>query len=388
MRVLKVHRWLRHAPSGENTAVELDVALLRAAGHDVHIFDLDDGRSPTSRLGQLAARQQLVKPFLDHQFARCLEEVSPDIVHAHSLYGTIAASIVAVAHRRGIPVVQTIHNYRFRCVEGFYLRDDHPCFECRDARSSLPALRHGCRRRGRLQHASLVVSETVNRRRWEQVDAYIAISAAVAEQLRLDGVDDAKIALIPSVEADSVGSASTTPGRGLAFAGRLSDQKGASLLVAAWCRAASRHTQSLVIAGSGGNEIAVRALAAEEPSITFLGFVSEAQVLEVFSSAAAVAFPSHLEPFGRSAAKALCLGRPLIAVRDSYNGIDVDPSFGWLADERTPASLAAAIDQALADPVELTRRGAAARRVYEQNHHPALFVDRLVDVYARTIAGR
>ena len=46
MRILKIHRWLGQTPSGENTAVELDVALLRAAGHDVQILDLDAGPHP------------------------------------------------------------------------------------------------------------------------------------------------------------------------------------------------------------------------------------------------------------------------------------------------------------------------------------------------------
>ncbi|HLX08186.1 MAG TPA: glycosyltransferase [Thermoanaerobaculia bacterium] len=65
-------------------------------------------RDPRSR-NALASRP------VEHEFARLLDEVRPQLVHVHHLAG-LAASLPAMARRRGIPVLYQIHDWWTPCA--------------------------------------------------------------------------------------------------------------------------------------------------------------------------------------------------------------------------------------------------------------------------------
>ena len=45
------------------------------------------------------------------------------MLHLHNPYPLLSPWVVRTAHAHGVPVVQTVHNYRQVCASGLYFRD-------------------------------------------------------------------------------------------------------------------------------------------------------------------------------------------------------------------------------------------------------------------------
>jgi glycosyltransferase involved in cell wall biosynthesis len=70
-------------------------------------------------------------PRADAIFERVLEEEAPDVVHVQHLH-YFSANFIGIAHRRGIPIVYTLHDYALLCArDGQLRRADGEL--CRDA---------------------------------------------------------------------------------------------------------------------------------------------------------------------------------------------------------------------------------------------------------------
>jgi len=60
---------------------------------------------------------------IDSIFGALLEERRPDVVHFHHVT-CLSTNLIAEAHRRGIPVVYTLHDYWLICQRGQFLKTD------------------------------------------------------------------------------------------------------------------------------------------------------------------------------------------------------------------------------------------------------------------------
>jgi glycosyltransferase involved in cell wall biosynthesis len=116
MRVLVVHNRYRSAlPSGENAVVDRDIAMLRDAGVAVGtcIRDSDE----IEDFGRVKRTELAARPIYSLEdtkaFKARIRSFGPDVVHLHNAYPLISPAVVRVAKAEGVPVVQTVHNYRF-----------------------------------------------------------------------------------------------------------------------------------------------------------------------------------------------------------------------------------------------------------------------------------
>lgn len=101
----------------------------------------------------------------------------------------------------------------------------------------------------------------------------------------------------------------------LLLPGRLHPWKRVDLVIRAM-----RHVAAplrLVITGTGEAEQDLRALAKGDPRIEFRGRVSDAELVELYSDAYAVAFTPTREDYGYVTLEAFASGKPVITCRDS-----------------------------------------------------------------------
>ena len=118
----------------------------------------------------------------------------------------------------------------------------------------------------------------------------------------------------------------------------------------------------LLISGSGEHEPELRALAAKEPRIQFLGRVSDEKLVELYAGALAVLFTPQREDLGLVTLEAFASAKPVITCADSgeparlvaheMNGFICPPD---------PAAIAMRIDQLAADRALAARLGARGR---------------------------
>jgi glycosyltransferase involved in cell wall biosynthesis len=378
VRVLIVHnRYRSSLPSGENRVVDDEIELLRNAGADVTtlIRSSDDLVSATT-MRRLPYALGPVHGFdavreLRHRIA----ENRPDVVHVHNLFPMISPSVIRVAHRAGIPVVQTVHNYRHSCVRGTLFRNGSICEDC-VGRIPWPGVMHGCYRDSRIESAAMATGLLAHRATWRLVDRFLPVSSFVGERLRAFGIPADRIVVKANAVADP--GPQPRPGDTILFAGRLDPEKGIELLIDAW-RRRRPDGYRLVIAGDGALRPVVDAVAAEMSSVEALGAVDRATMTKLLRASGAVVVPSiWYEGAPRIITEAWSYSRPVLATSIGALASMVDASTGWTAE---PTLDAFAYTLSTITREATRERGAAARRLYLRTSTPRAVSDALLSTY-------
>jgi glycosyltransferase involved in cell wall biosynthesis len=375
VKVVVAHnRYRQGQPSGENTVVDLEIAQLAAAGVEVLPFlrssDEIPLMSPVSKA--LLPVSPVYSPRAQHDLADLIRAHRPDVLHLHNPYPLISPWVVRTAHRHGVPVVQTVHNYRQVCSSGLYFRDGHICHDCRGRLVGVPAVVHRCYRGSRAQSALMATTLAVHRPTWHSVDRYIALTSAIAEHLRDYGIPDDRIVIKPNSVPDP--GLPGAAGKGFLFIGRLSPEKGLSLLLDAWRRHPDGTLGTLTIAGDGEERPLAERAAAERADIAYLGPLSRDAVQAALRETAVVVAPSTWhDVLPTVVIEALANARPVLGT--ALGGIPyLVESAGWLVPP-DPAALAAALPVAREQAAELSP---AARRRYENTFHPDVVTRQLL----------
>jgi glycosyltransferase involved in cell wall biosynthesis len=378
MRVLVVHNSYRSdSPSGEEKVVADDLAMLGTAGVDVTIY-----RRRSDEIASMSAAKKLASvgnPIYSAQTVRevraLIEQRKPDVMHLHNPYPLISPWVVRVASELGVPVVQTVHNYRHVCVSGSFFRDHQVCTDCSGKRVPWPAVRHGCYRGSRPQSVVMATSLAVHAATWPRVDRFLPVTGFMAAQLERAGIPAARITVKPNCAPDP--GATRPPGRSLLYVGRLSEEKGVRALLEAWRSAPHPAFGRLVIAGDGPLRQEAESAAVQLDDIDFVGAVSPSAVGELMDGAAAVVVPSlWFEGFPLTIVEAFSHGRAVIASDLGSLSSIVDDSLGWKFAPGQLGSLLAALG-----PHEFAERGRAARDRYLAEFSPAAVTSALLQVY-------
>jgi glycosyltransferase involved in cell wall biosynthesis len=384
MRVLVVHnRYASALPSGENRVIDTEVEALAEAGVEVETyFRSSDEIEEMGHARWLAAA---VSPLLGiasrNSFRQKLSAFNPDVVHLHNPYPLISPWAIEECASRGTPVVATIHNFRLRCINSLFFRDGRICTECEFKRLPSPGIVHGCYRGSRAQSAVMATALTIHRPTWRRVARFIAVSEFVADRLVGWGVDRSRIVVKPNPVRDPgpVGPV----GSGFLFAGRVSVEKGISLLLDAWELSALDGHFLLRIAGSGPLSDVIASRASTLRSVEVRDHVDASSLEDLIRSSAVGVLPSIWFETHGSVAEFFALGRPVVVTRIGALGSAVDEMVGWKADP-TPQSLAEALRRA-SDRSELEIRGAGARRRFEDRYRSDVVIQQLITLYERVM---
>lgn len=382
VRVLIVHnRYRSDLPSGEDLAVDTQADTLTAMGCEVERFERRSDEIADFGLLQRSALPLAPTVSINSSLAfhRRLRDARPDIVHVHNVYPLISPSVIRVAARAGVPVVQTLHNYRSVCMAGTRYRDGADCDLCSTSKV-LPGVRHSCYRQSALQSAAMAVSLRAHRRTMLQIDAFVAVSESVKQIVASAGVPRDRVHVIPNSLADRP---AMPLGHRFLVAGRIEPEKGVDLALDGWRGAGAVGT--LTIAGDGSQRETLERHA--PPNTEFVGSVSPERIDGLLDeSCVVIATPRWHEPFGLTAIEAFRKGRPVIATRRGGLQSIVDDDVGWLV-EPDPREVARAIRSA-ADRVTVEERAARARHRFETSYSSAAVGGRLTHLYEAILARR
>ena len=387
MRVLVVHnRYSAATPSGENVSVDLEVDGLRAAGVDVHRHEVsnDDVLSGGVVDKLRAAAATTWSPAAAARLEADVARVRPDLVHIHNLFPLLTASVPSRALARGLPVVWTARNLRVTCVEGTQFRAGADCTLCHPG-WRVPGVRHRCYR-GSLGASLLVTGATsIFRRLARTRTTTIAISQTLARWL-VDsaGFDPQRVHVkYNAVATPDIAVPAPSTSDTFVFVGKFAAYKGIDLLLDAWRRIEAPGAR-LRFVGDGPLADTIRA-AASDPRITWTGQLPAREVEREIAAARAVLVPSVWdEPFGRVAAEAFALGRPVITTGRGALAEVVDGG-GWITGT-DPAVVALAIDEAAASDPLVDERGAAGRARHHAAFTPEATISRLLEIYDVALA--
>ncbi len=375
-RVLLVHNAYRYR-GGEDAVVDAEEALLRQHGHAVLRYQRsnDDIAAGTSRL-QLA-KDTVWSARTTQDIARWVSDFRPDIVHVHNTLPLVSPSVYWAAHRAGVPVVQTLHNFRLLCPQAMLLREGRICEDC-VGRVPWRAVVHRCYRDSASQSAA--VAATVQVHRWagtwqQKVTRYIALNEFCKAKFIEGGLPAERISIKPNFV--DLPAPPVQPRDGLLFVGRLSQEKGLDVLARAM-----RQTGTAVrirVVGSGPDRELLQGL----PNADVVGPLDSQAVYAQMALASALVLPSiWYENFPRTLVEAFACGLPVIASRlGALTTLVRDGQTGLLFEAGDAADLQRKLEWATAHPAEMQAMGAAARAQYESAWTPGANYKALLAIY-------
>jgi glycosyltransferase involved in cell wall biosynthesis len=351
-RVLLVNKF--YYPRGGDCIVILNTeALLRDNGVEAEVFAMKYPQNLMARYQDMFASEVTFGGGLGNQvralkrtlgygdvragFEAVLDEYKPDVVHLHNIHSYLSPVLGELAHKRGIRVVWTLHDYKLLCPRYDCLLDGKPCERCFNG-GKHQVLSHRCMK-GSLPASAVAWVEAMkwNRRKLESfTDVFVCPSEFMAAKMRAGGFDPAKIKVLNNVidpvkfEQYKAIDKSAPHGDYCCYVGRLSHEKGVDGLL----EVASRLPYRLKVAGGGPLEEELRAKYASCGNIEFLGMLDAAGVVNVLTGAKLCVIPSQwYENNPLSVVESLCAGTPVAGARiggipeliNSENGVVFQP---------------------------------------------------------------
>ena len=359
--VLVIHNRYQRA-GGEDAVVRAEVSLLRQHGHAVTEFVRDN--AAIREFGWLDTAALLPTTTWNQrayaELRRLIRAERPAVAHCHNLVPLISPSAYYACRDEGVPVVQTLHNFRLRCPAGTMFHDGAVCEHCGGLGR---AAAQGCYRNSRAQTAAVALMLEAHRtlgtfRR--TVDAYSAPSAFCARQVACEEIPREKIGVRPNFLLTDPGARQASQSFAL-FAGRLCEEKGVRNLLRAWQRLP--HVP-LVVVGDGPLRTEVQRSAGV--NVTLLGELSPAETLARMKAARFLLFPSlGYETFGMTVLEAAACGVSTIASRlGALPELVQEGRTGLLFDPQDCDELVEKVQWAWSHPVSMNEMGAAARTRY------------------------
>ncbi len=373
-RVLLVHNAYQQR-GGEDSVVASEEALLRAHGHEVATYLRHNDDVPQVSKLSLAAQAMWSR----QSTAEVRERIAafrPDVVHVHNTLPLVSPSVFWAAHRAGVPVVQTLHNFRMMCPQAMFLREGKTCEDCLGRLPWRGVLR-GCYRHSVPQTA--VVAATVVLHRGlgtydRAITRFIALSEFSRGKFIEGGLAPERVIIKPNFVEDA-GDGLTEGRRGGLFVGRLSDEKGVGVLL----EALRHHAADVEVIGEGDWSPQAKAQLGERAP----GFLPVEQILARMKRASYLLLPSLCgENFPRTLAEAYCCGLPVIASRIGALAELVEEGVtGLLFETGNARDLADKLAWAEAHPAQMQAMGRTARARYEALYSPETNLQRLLAIY-------
>jgi|GEM_PF-43878 len=389
MKVLLVHNFYRSVtPGGEDNVFRQERAMLEAAGIEVVCYTKsndDVNEHDRAQVFRTAAAMAWSQNTYD-ELSTLLKRERPMLAHFHNTFPLITPSAYQAVKDAGIPVVQTLHNYRMICVAGTFYREGKVCESC-TAGSPWAGVRHRCYR-GSLAGSAAVA--WMLHRNWQRrtyqdlIDVYIALSSFAAERFAAEGIDRARIEIKPNF-VNSTGPVSVGGGGYAVFAARLSDEKGVFTLLEAW---RSLRDIPLKVVGDGPLLAAMKAQALEQNlPVEFLGLRRRDEVLKIIGDAELQVIASEcFEGFPLVLVESYARGTPVIASHIGSLGKLVLPGeTGLHFDVGNCESLSRAVRSLWEDPVTRARMRIFARARFDSEYTPDRNLATLLAIYERAL---
>jgi glycosyltransferase involved in cell wall biosynthesis len=390
MKVLLVHNFYRSsAPSGEDVVFRNERALLERNGIEVvsyerHNDDIDE-RSVAGRIATAAGTTWSMRSY--RELRALIRSERPDVAHFHNTFPLVSPAAYVACRRLGIPVVQTLHNFRLLCASGLLYREGRPCEDCVGT-SLWPALRYRCYRDSLAATTAVVGMLSAHRAIGtysRDVDRYIALTEFAASVFERAGWPREKIVVKPNFFAGVPSHAAERGGYAL-YTGRLAAEKGVRTLLDAW---RGLRDVELRIAGDGPLRSELeRKAAAEGLPVRFLGYRPSGEVAELVSRARFQVVPSEwYEGFPMVVVEAFVHGTPVLASRiGALAEIVREGSTGMLFEPGRAEDLCAKA-RALADPAVSDALGRGALKEYAGRYTPERNFAELMAIYGALVHG-
>jgi glycosyltransferase involved in cell wall biosynthesis len=393
MKVLVLHN--RYAePGGEDIAVASEEQLLVSEGHTVLPYCRDNSEIARYTIAQKAS-VPATTVWSKKSFAEVRSAVlsnQPDVAHFHNTFPLISPAAYSACRSVGVPVVQTLHNYRLLCPATTFLRRGKSCECCMGKMIPWPAVRYACYRESRTATGTVAAMVAIHRvlGTWtKRVDVYIALSDFARDKFIAGGLPAEKIVVKPNFVHPDPGADRDVSDYAL-FVGRLSQEKGLHTLLEAWKQVGNR--LPLLIVGDGPLRPELEALVRQRGlvGVRFLGHLDRPAVFAAMKRARFLVVPSQCyENFPLTVVEAYACGTPtIVAGLGALKEIVADQRTGIHFVPGNVEDLACKMEWAWTHPREREEIGQAGHAEFAAKYTAQRNYRMLMDIYQRALRSR
>ena len=305
MKILMVNKFLYPRGGSESYMLKLG-SYFEKMGHQVEYFGMYDekntvGNSLRLYTENLDFHSNSAKRFLypfkiiysreaSVKIGKILDSFKPDVVHMNNINFQLTPSIIYAVKKRGIALVQTVHDYQMICPNHLFysFQENKPCERCTRG-SLLNCVKHKCIHGSRVKSilGALEAKLYSLLKTYRLVDLYICPSKFLEKKLTSasDIYKDKTFVLHNFIEKKNIEKKQDNSKPYIFFAGRLSAEKGVKLLAET---AKLLPHIDFVVAGSGPDEDKLCGI----PNVKLTGFLNGSELTEKMANAAALIAPS------------------------------------------------------------------------------------------------
>ena len=386
MKILVIHNYYLEK-GGEDNAVLAEINLLREYGNEVVIY-----KKKNQDLEKESFFRKLMFLIFEMEFSKkvyrevkgLLKSEKPDVAHVHNVFVNITPSIYKALNDEGIPIVQSLHNYKFFCLKATFFRRGFICEKCKNSKFFKGVLRRCWRDSAVL---SYFLSRTIRKLSSfiKYIDTFIALSNFSKNKFVELGLEEQRIFVKKNfMEIGQITEGEKADQDFALFVGRLVDYKGVKTLIDAF---KAKPLLKLKIVGEGPLRNLVQDYISSHNNVQWLGELSRDAVFEEISKSSFSIFASECyETMGLVIMESFAFSKPVLA--SNLGGVKefiIDGLNGLLFNPGDVVDLAAKADYLFSHKKERMKMGENANKVYKEQFDKEKNYRDLINIYSETI---
>jgi glycosyltransferase involved in cell wall biosynthesis len=406
LRILQANKF--HFVKGGAERYYLDVSQrLAARGHTVVPFAMRHPRNETTEYERyfveevdyhsalnLAEKVRAgARSIYSRETVRRVSELvareAPAVAHLHNIYHQISPSLIGALARLGVPVVQTLHDYKLVCPGYLLMTQGEICERCKGGRY-FNAVKYRCLLDSTAASVVGFLEAALHARlgTYGKIALFLCPSQFLLEKVAEFGVPREKLVHFPYFLPLESYLPSYERSDYFIYLGRLSREKGvATLLEALRRRGGSRLTCRILGEGPLEGMLKAQAAAWGLTNVAFSGYLQGEELQTTIRNAAFTVVPSEwYENLPFAVLESFALGTPVVGAR--IGGIPemvIQERTGLTYTSGDAAELADALDWMEVHPDRVVEMGREARKLDEERYAPQAHLERLEALYARVI---
>lgn len=306
MKILIVHNSYR-VYGGEDTVVAQEMDAYKQLGYEVELFELSN-----SKLSAFDLLFCLFNPRSYRELRRAIREFQPHLVQLHNFVFKLSPAVF-YAVPKSIPLIQTIHNYRYMCPSGTLFYKGKVNKDYRTFRGRLRNISRGVYRDSALETLLMEALYQVHYLlgSFKRVNRFVFLTD-FAQKIH---VDYKPLFQRAKVKPNFLMHSPEPVGRNekdidLFFAGRITEEKGLMDVLAVL----TKHTElTIVLVGGGGMEEELRKQVDLISHIDYKGKLSREETMRLMARSKFTLFPSiWYEGMPMTIIEAMSLKSPVI----------------------------------------------------------------------------
>lgn len=407
MRIMLVNKYLY--PKGGDAISTLNTGrLLAENGHEVVYWGMDHSHNPEYHFKQYfvknadyqkandpAEKIRLAANLLysfeaKRKIEKAIKEIKPDIIHLNNYAHQISPSILHAIYGLRLPVVATLHDFKYVCASYLMMNKEGVCEKCKNGRY-FRCLTSKCIKGSTAKSLLNTIEMYLHHdilKIYSGIKTLISPSRFLINKMEEMGYRARFVHLPNFIEIEHIKPHYKRDGQSIYFLGRLSREKGLTTLLEAM-RGVGHISLKIIGDGPQRSELEMLCKKYDLKNIEFLGYKSGDDLEREISSSLALVMPSECyENNPLAILESFAYGKP--AIGSEIGGIPEmvrDGITGYTFEAGNPDDLRKKINKLTKNSDDLLEFGANARKLVEEEFNSRKFYGLLLKIYRDALAA-